>query len=291
MITRENFETTCADGVVLRGIMLIPEKPRAIAQVNGGTAAKKEFYLPFAAFLAENGYATCVWDYRGSGDSAPAGMRHCTFTYSDYGTKDMGAIKSYMTTRFPQLPLVVVGHSTGGQQLGLMPDISDIKGLFAFAVSTGYAPYMPLADRIRSNYFFYIFSPISILLTGYVAAKRFGIMEDLPRNVVREWRDWCAKQDYFFNPKFLGKTIPEGHYNNYHFPVCVYWTTDDYISNKRSIPAFWNHIRSSAGIMLKRISPAEYKVKQIGHFGLFKKQFKETLWREALAKLDEYIAA
>lgn len=42
---QEKFETYCADGVKLSGLLLIPEKPKAVIQFNCGTATKKEFYL------------------------------------------------------------------------------------------------------------------------------------------------------------------------------------------------------------------------------------------------------
>jgi len=44
---QEKFETYCADGVKLSGLLLIPEKPKAVIQFNCGTATKKEFYLKF----------------------------------------------------------------------------------------------------------------------------------------------------------------------------------------------------------------------------------------------------
>jgi hypothetical protein len=58
---------------------------------------------------------------------------------------------------------------------------------------------------VLSTYFFHLFTPISIKLTGYVVAKKFGIMEDLPINVVREWKAWCGQPDYFLTPGFMAK--------------------------------------------------------------------------------------
>jgi predicted alpha/beta hydrolase len=289
MVTTEEITVTCADGVKLHALLLIPEKPKAVVQFNGGTGAKKEFYQPFIEHLAQQGYLCCLWDYRGSGLSAPPSLKGCNYTFSDYGLKDMPAVKSYLRGRYPQLPFLVVGHSAGGQQWGFMQDHSDVKGLLGFGVSVGYAPYMPFAYRMQSHFFFYMFTPLSVLFTGYVAAKRFGIMEDLPKNVVREWRDWCAKPDYFFNPKFYGKTVPVGEFKNYPFPVHVVTAIDDTISNQRSVPAFWKHVESSKGITHQLITPQQYGVKAIDHFGFFKKNMKDTLWGEAVQVLDGFL--
>lgn len=91
---KENFETVCEDGVKLKGTLLIPENPKAVVQFNCGTATKKEFYLSFLTYLAENGYLCCLWNYRGSekGDD----LKNSSYTFSDYGTKDMPAIKKYL---------------------------------------------------------------------------------------------------------------------------------------------------------------------------------------------------
>ncbi|MEO1450652.1 MAG: alpha/beta fold hydrolase, partial [Bacteroidota bacterium] len=217
-ISQEAVQIPCADGVVLQGKLLIPDQPRAVVQFNAGTAAKKEFYQSFLTYLAENGFLCCLWDYRGSGETGPQQLKGCDYTFRDYGTKDMPAVKAFLRKRFPDLPLLLVGHSAGGQQAGMMPDMEGIRGMIGIAVSTGYAPGMPFGYRLQALFFFHLFSPVSIALADYVAAKRFGIMEDLPRNVVREWRDWCSKPDYLFDPAFYGKTVPKGHYEAMPFP-------------------------------------------------------------------------
>lgn len=289
MLKKENFAVQCADGVILKGLLLLPQQPKAIIQFNGGTAAKKEFYLPFLEFLAQNGFAVALWDYRGSGESAPQNLKECNFNFLDYGTKDMPTIKKYLQTKFADLPLLVVGHSVGGQQLGFMDSLEGIKGFVGFAVSTGYFGYMPLAYRLQATYFFYLFTPLSISLTGYLKAKKFGYMEDLPRRVVTEWRDWCEKPSYFFHPDFYGKTVPEGHFKNYNFPVHVFWATDDPISNQNSVATYWQHIQNTKPITLQKIQPHAYQQKKIEHFGFFKKGMKETLWQETIAKLNSFL--
>lgn len=285
----EKFSTECADGVVLKGILLIPEKPKGIVQFNAGTAAKKEFYQPFLEFLSENGYVCCLWDYRGNGESAPKSLKGCDYKFQDYGLKDMPAVKDYLTHRFSQYPFFIVGHSAGGQQIGFMNNLSDVQGVLCFAVSTGYLSYMPWRYGLVSRYFFHIFTPLSILLTDHVAAKKFNIMEDLPKQVTLEWRRWCMKPNYFFHEKFYGKTVPIGQFQNYTFPVHTYWTSDDPISNQRSIPAYWNNIKSSQTIDIQQITPEKYKVKAIGHFGFFKRNLKDSLWQDALDKLDSFL--
>jgi len=100
MVEEEKFTATCIDGVQLNGLLLIPENHKAVVQFNCGTGAKKEFYKPFLSYLAAHGYVCALWDYRGSGESAPKDLANCDFTFRDYGIKDMPTIKSYLRSRF-----------------------------------------------------------------------------------------------------------------------------------------------------------------------------------------------
>jgi predicted alpha/beta hydrolase len=282
MHTIEKITVLANDDVPLRGQLVLAENPVGVIQFNGGTAAKKEYYLPFLEYLADHGFIGCLWDYRGSGESAPENLGRCDYTFSDYGIKDMPAIKNYLKTRFPTLPLILIGHSGGGQQAGLSTDINDYAGMIGFAVSAGYLPNMPLRYRILGYYFFNIFSPLSILIAGCVRAKRFGYMEDLPKNVLLEWRDWCRKPDYLFDPDFSGNTIPKGSYHDMPFPIHVFSATDDTISRGKNVERFWKHVHSKSGIKHVLLKPEEMRFTEIGHFGFFHKKMVEKFWPTVL---------
>lgn len=288
-VQRETIEIPCDDGIKLAGELLIPERPKAVVQFNCGTAAKRGVYIKLLTYLCENGFLCCIWDYRGSGESDGA-LRNSRITYSDYGTRDMPAVKAYLDQRFPGLPLLIVAHSAGGQQIGFMPNWQGIKGVINLGVSSGHFKYMPLAYRIRAWLFFYGVVPVSARLTGYVAASRLGVMEDLPSAVAREWRDWLAVTDYFFDAKFLGRTVPEGAFKEFNFPIHNYHATDDAISTPRNIESFWRHVESSAGITLDRIAPEHAGLDRMDHFGYFKSAMKDSLWADMVERLDDFAA-
>ena len=288
-IQKEPFEVVCPDGVPLRGVLLIPDSPKAVVQFNAGTAAKKEFYLPFLEYLVDDGFLCCLWDYRGNGDSAPPSLKGCDHEFLDYGLYDIPTVKSFLRKKFPGLPFLFIGHSAGGQMIGFTQDLFDVKGLIGLAVSTGYMRYMPLGYRMLSYFFFKMFSPVSNAVFGYVAAKRFGIMEDLPKNVVKQWHAWCRRPTYFFDKRFFGQSVPLGNFKKYQFPVQVYWANDDPISNKRSVPAYWNNVSSSEEIRLKKLTPRELGLGKIEHFGYFSRKLKENLWKEVRDTLNDFI--
>lgn len=286
---KEAFTTTCEDGVTLEGLLLIPENPKAVVQFNCGTATKKEFYLHFLTYLTENGYLCCLWNYRGS--STRENLKNSPIRYVDYGTKDMPAIKSYLEKRFPSLPFVFVGHSTGGQQIGFIENLDNVKGNINIAVSSGHFPNLPIVYRVKAYFFFYLFSPLSVLLNGFVRAKRYNLMENIPKNVMLEWRDWLEKEDYFFDKEFYGKTVPTGNFKDFNFPIHVYYSTDDTISNAKNTKLFWRNVASSEEISFTELTPSEFGLKKIDHFGYFRRNMKDKLWTDILARLDKLIAA
>lgn len=287
----ENFETICEDGVTLKGILLIPENPKGVIQFNCGTGTKTGVYKAMLTYLAENGYLCCLWGYRGNGNSSADNLGKSTFTFSDYGKKDIPAIKKFLTTKYPDLPFIFMGHSAGGQQIGFAEELDDVKGMINFAVSSGYYPNMPFGYRMQAYFFFYVFSPISVMLTGYVKAKPFGFMENLPKMVAYEWRDWLEKEDYFFDEKFYGKTVPVGQFKNYKFPIHTYWTADDTISNEKNTKAYWRNVNSEKAISFTKFVPQEIGLKKIDHFGFFKRVMKDKLWNDVVARLNQMVSA
>jgi len=285
---KEEFEVITEDGIKLKGSLLIPDNPKAVIQFNTGTAVRKEFYLSFLTYLTEQGYLCCLWNYRGS--EKTDNLKKSSFRYLDYGTKDMPAIKAYLENRFPDLPFLIVGHSTGGQQIGFMSNLNNVKGNINIAASSGYYPNMPFGYRMKAYFFFYVFSPISVLLCGFVKAKPYGFMENLPKQVVFEWRDWLEKENYFFDEKFYGKTVPTGHFKSFKFPVHVYYSTDDTISNAKNTKAFWRNVKSEKGVTITELTPAGFGLRKIDHFGYFRKNMKDKLWTNIVATLDKFIA-
>jgi predicted alpha/beta hydrolase len=289
MLKPQPLKITCADGVVLAALLFEPENPKAVVQINGGTGFKKEFYLSFARYLAENDYVTIVFDYRGCCESAPPDLATCTYNYLDYGLQDMPAVMDFLDAQYPHLEKLVFGHSVGGQKIGLMHNNHKIKALVCFAVSVGYLKLLRTPYRYKAWFFFKIFTPLSIFFTGYVKAKPYGIMENLHAGLVQQWAAWCDVPEYFFHEKYYGKSVPKGNYDDLPFPIHVYWASDDPLSNKDTIALLWKHIKSRQSIDFQELKPDDYAAKSIDHHGFFRKEFKETLWFDALQKLNSYV--
>ncbi|SEP75896.1 alpha/beta hydrolase family protein [Neolewinella agarilytica] len=288
-VKEEKLLIEAGDGVEIPLWLYLPDQPKSVIQFNPGTAAKMRFYQPFLRFLAQRGFAVGQLGYRGSAEGPATNLKDCGFGYADYGLLDIPAGRAYLQQKFPGLPFLFVGHSGGGQQLPFCENLKDVAGAHFFGVSTGYAPGMPLHYRLQSHFFFYLFGPLSIALKGYVAAKRFGIMEDLPPKAFNDWKDWCTSPDYFFDPRFYGTTVPEVDFGRIDFPIHHCHASDETISTSENVRTFWRHWSSKAGITQQLLRPADYSVKEIVHFGYFRRKMKDTLWVEVAERLESWV--
>ncbi len=286
--TQEKLKIKTNDGVTISGVLLKPENPRAVVQINSATAVPKEFYKHIAQYLAENNYASFYFDYRGIGDSAPSeGLKGCTYEITDWAKEDMNAVLTFLKLEFPLIPLFFLCHSVGGQLVGLVPDINRINGVLAISTSSGYAKNMTLPGRLQSFYFFKIVRPIIHLIYGYSKFKFLGIMEDMPISVTNRWDNWCSKPEYFFDPKNAKNIETLSGFKNLTIPIEVGIAIDDPICPKSNVENLWKHFHSSRSININWLHPNDFNLKSIGHFNFFRKTSKEMLWPWALDKLEE----
>jgi predicted alpha/beta hydrolase len=287
----EKIKIITTDGIALDANLLLPTQPKAVIQINGATAVLKEFYLNIATYLYENNYAVLIFDYRGIGGSAPKeGLRNCTYEYTDWARKDMTAALAYLKNKFPGLPIMFLGHSVGGQSIGLIQNTAKtVKALVTVNSSSGYHGGMTIKYHLRNFFFFEVVRPLTLGIWGYGKLKSFGFMEDLPKKIYNSWREWCSVSDYFFDPKYASTIEGIEGYKNLDFPITVFRAADDDIATPINNHNLWKHIISSKPIEQITLQPQDYNLKAIGHFDLFRKKHKETLWPVILEKLDTYL--
>ncbi len=104
----------------------------------GAMGVRQDFYAPLAQFLAENGVHVLTFDYRGMGWSRPATLRGFDADVSTWVERDLGAMLREAKGRAPDLPLCLLGHSLGGQILGVAPGNGDVRGAVTVTAGSGY---------------------------------------------------------------------------------------------------------------------------------------------------------
>jgi len=243
---------------------------------------KQDFYFSFASFLARNGFAAMTFDYRGVGASAPATLRGFPCTVTDWATKDYNAALHAARAWQPDAPLLVVGHSLGGQLPGLVPDRHLIDALLTVAAGSGY--WRENAPRLKRFvwWLWFFVVPVALPVFGYFPGKRLRKIGDLPRGVMAEWRRWCLSPHYVSDE--AGRPIRDG-YQAVRFPICSFSFTDDELLSAVNIERL-HACYANAPVTFRRVAPADVGARRIGHFGFFRPELEGTLWTEALEWLD-----
>ena len=78
----EAREIKTSDGYPLKGTLLLPTgEIKAVVQVNPATGTKTSYYQPYANFLAEQGYAVFIWNYRGFCESKVGTLKNSSFRF------------------------------------------------------------------------------------------------------------------------------------------------------------------------------------------------------------------
>ncbi len=196
-----------ADGYLLGASLFLPRgAKRHAVLINSATAVPRKVYRGFAGYLARRGCAVLTYDYRGTGGSRqkalvgynqPKSLVGFKATMSDWAALDVTAAVAWMRERYKALPLNYVGHSFGGQALGLLANNAEVSRALLIAAQAGYWKLMASPERYRVYALLnYVGTPLTRML-GY-APGWSGLGEDLPKGVFEQWVRWVMSERYLF---------------------------------------------------------------------------------------------
>jgi predicted alpha/beta hydrolase len=237
----------------------------------------QSYYRAFTEWLNSEGYHAATFDYRGTGASRRGSLRGYKADILDWAGLDCAAMLDAVAQRAPGLPLYWVGHSLGGQILGFLPNRERIARAVTVATGSGYWRENAPALRRRVWYLWYFLAPLATWLCGYFPGARLRKVGDLPKGVIEQWRRWCLNPEY---------AVGDGEHVRAQFAavrtpiVSLSFADDELMSarNTESIHGFYVNAPRS----MKRIAPEDIGARRIGHFGFFRAEFEQSLWRAHL---------
>ena len=239
------------------------------------TGVPQSYYARFAAYLAERGCTVLTFDYRGIGRSLNGDLRKMTARMRDWAQLDAAAAFRYFSS-----DVQVVGHSFGGQAMGLLPEPERIAAGLLVGAQSGYWGNWPPLARLWLWPATHFGLDAVTRLFGYFPGSRLGFGEDLPPGVATEWVSWCR------HPRYLVGALGADHaYARVRSPVRAYAISDDPLGPLRAVEALAG-LYPNARWETRRLTPAEVGVKALGHFGFFRERFRDSLWREAADWLE-----
>lgn len=266
------------DGFELAATLYSPAAPVAVDRfvlITSATGVKRRYYDKYARFLAEQGLPCLTFDYRGIGDSGPRSLRRFQATMRDWAEQDIAGVIDWLSEHQRPAKLLVLGHSVGGQLIGLTPNNGRIAAMLAVAAQSGYWRYWPFPRRYLMAVLWYGLMPALISILGYFPAKKLGLAEDLPGGVAGEWARWCRNPQYMVDRD--GQPL-RTFFGAFRAPIYYYSIDDDAFAPKNAVE-FMMSCYVNAPKEGRHLVPKELGVRAIGHFGLFREAFKPLLWK------------
>jgi predicted alpha/beta hydrolase len=276
-----------ADGFRLAATLYEPGAVRhgrtgdAVVLINPATAAPRGYYDGFARFLTGRGFSVLTYDYRGIGDSRPGSLRGFKARLRDWGEQDMAGMVDWTARHLQPAKLLVVGHSVGGQIVGLAGNNGKVDALLGVAAQNGYYGHWPAPARFDLALRWHLLVPAVSLLFGYVPGW-LGLKEDLPGGVAREWAAWCRRPGFLLD----GHEERRHGFERFDRPILAYSFEDDGYAPRPAVQSLLGLYRN-ARVTHRHVAPGEAGAQAIGHFGFFRDRFRETLWKEAARWLEE----
>lgn len=274
----------CKDGISLSATIYKSKTVKAAVLIAPATGIKRGFYHKFANHLAENGFGVITFDNRGIGHSKGNGINKVNASLENWGRLDMTAAFQELKMQFPDTTYHIVGHSAGGQLIGLMENAQQINSVFNYACSSGSIHHSRFPFILQSFFFLNIFIPLSNLFFGQTQSHWLGMGEPLPKKVASDWRRWCNGKGYV--KVDLDKTIQNHQYNDLTFPTLWVHASDDEIANLDNVQ---DMIRVFPKIQasIKTLVPSDYDFNELGHMSFFSSK-KKVLWNLAIDWLNQY---
>jgi predicted alpha/beta hydrolase len=270
VLTRDGFELSATWHIAGN-----PEEK--VVLINPATGVKQSYYSDLAAYLAKQGFNVYTFDYRGIGKSRPPKLKNLLCDMKDWA-KDVDAMIGHITRLHSSSQLVILGHSVGGQLIGMCNLSRHADALIMIGSQTPYwKNYDGVWLKMKLLLFWYIMIPCFTRLFGYFPASKLRLFEDLPRRVARQWARWAKSANYVFDESpnlrasfdLLDKTT-----------LMISFADDELAPHKAvlDLKKFYSRLK----IEHRHYKPEDVLQKHIGHFGFFKKRTESILWREII---------
>jgi predicted alpha/beta hydrolase len=283
----------CDDGVELAAHWYEPPQAgtaRAVAVISAAAGVPQGFYRAFASWLAQRGYAVLTFDYRGIGPSRRGPITAEMATMREWGQQDMSAAlaaaqRRRATAAGTRLPLLWIGHSFGGNGIGLARGIGEVDAVLTVASQLGDWRLWPGVHRWVTAFFFHLLLPTVTHLFGHAPGWALGGLSamPLPKQVALEWARWGRSRGFLWgDPTLAGELTLHEFDGHAHL-----WNVSDDLSY--APPQAVDGLATmfvNAVVQRHALTPTSVGLKRIGHFSAFRRDSGARIWPRLLAPIE-----
>ncbi len=187
-VAAREIEAVGHDGHRWNLIVRIPARPRAALLWLPALGVAARHYEPLADALAAHGIAVLLHEWRGNGSSSLRASRDCDWGYRDILACDLPASEQVLHDIADGVPLLIGGHSLGGQLAccfaGMQP--ATFARLWLVASGTPWWRSFPVPLRYALP-LVYRFLPWLARRNGVLPGRRVGFGGNEARGLIADW--------------------------------------------------------------------------------------------------------
>ncbi|WP_441250873.1 alpha/beta hydrolase family protein [Kitasatospora sp. McL0602] len=227
-------ELTTPDGARLTCRTLAqPDRTAPVVVVLPAMGMAARHYTPLVRALHRRGLSVVTTDLRGHGESLPTPARGVHFGYREIVEHDIGAVLRETRAAFPEAPVLLLGHSLGGQLGAVHCGLGRIRPAGVVLVASGSAWYRTFG--LRAGLRRLVLSRLYVVgaaLLGYWPGERLGFGG---RESARLMRDW-ARQMLTGRYHVRGSLVPyEQALSEVELPILAVDVENDELAPPRAV--------------------------------------------------------
>jgi predicted alpha/beta hydrolase len=279
MESYQNIDISCTDQYRLAGrfyptkIKNTSKLPILIAPATGITT---QFYHSFAEWLAEQGFDVLSFDFRGIGKSLHGSIKNSNANIIQWGQLDLPAAIETLLQLTHANKIILIGHSAGGQLTGIIPNYPKIAKIISVSGSSGHTKGLKGRTRFLGPIMFKGVFPLARYTLGYGPTKIIGMGENLPKDVAKQWAEFCAKPGYIMNAFDKELNINQDFHKQITQEITSIYATDDEIATQQNVNDLLR-LYPNAQIKIIALNPIDHEYSHIGHMLMFKRSHQK-LW-------------
>lgn len=240
--------------------------------ISSATGVLQGYYKKFATYFAMLGYAVYTFDYYGIGRSGSELriLKRNSIDLKSWGSNDQAAVVAYAKEQQPENELILLTHSVGGQILGFNSRYLHIDKVVMVASQSGYWKFFKGLHYPKMWLFWNVMIPTLTPIFGYFPARKVGLFENLPKQMVYQWAKWGRKPNYMMHYH----NVDDYYFDKIEGPMLSISFPKDHFAPKNAVD--WLTRQFTRTNVKRYHHPDEGP--QPFHFGYFRERFKDPLW-------------
>ena len=165
-----------------------PAAARAVAVLVPAMGTKAGFYQPFAEEMAGHDIAVLLAEIPGTGESRPRPSRALDYGYRDLVERYIPGLVDLARSEFPDVPLVLIGHSLGAQIGTLATAQGLVEPDALITVAGGHIHYRNWDGAGAAKVLFgaNLFRALTYIF-GHLPGQHVGFGGPQARTLIRDW--------------------------------------------------------------------------------------------------------